>query len=70
VSSGQQLDTTIDSLRSHFASGGGPVMAGGDLDCSSKCIVGQRAAHLIVVVSFSIKVLHKIKKKKLSREKI
>jgi hypothetical protein len=50
MSSGKELEGLMSTLRSHFASGGGPVMAGGDMDCSSKCIVGERAGHLLVVV--------------------
>ncbi|CAB3359075.1 Hypothetical predicted protein [Cloeon dipterum] len=49
MSSGAALQDKINVLRKHFASGGGPVMAGGDLDCSSKCIVGERAGHLLIV---------------------
>ncbi|XP_059487050.1 ufm1-specific protease 1 [Neocloeon triangulifer] len=49
VASGADLGNSVSTLRNHWAEGGGPVMVGGDVDCSSKCVVGERAGHLLVL---------------------
>ncbi|KAL6263786.1 hypothetical protein P5V15_003869 [Pogonomyrmex californicus] len=40
VSSGKELINQVDNIKKHFEQFGSPIMMGGDMDCSSKCIVG------------------------------
>lgn len=61
VNKGDDLANIVDSLRMHFDKFGSPVMMGGDVDCSSKGImgihVGSSDTYLLVVVrreSFSV----------------
>ncbi|KAF9424736.1 hypothetical protein HW555_000037 [Spodoptera exigua] len=53
VNHGDELKTIVDTLVSHFDKFGSPVMMGGDVDASSKGIlgihIGQRDASLLVV---------------------
>ncbi|XP_064292605.1 probable Ufm1-specific protease 1 [Plodia interpunctella] len=42
VNKGDELQSIIDSLISHFVKFGSPIMMGGDVDCSSKGIMGVR----------------------------
>lgn len=55
VNYGDELQTIVDVLVNHFDKFGSPVMMGGDIDTSSKGImgihVGHRDASLLVVVS-------------------
>lgn len=54
VNHGDELKTIVDTLVSHFDKFGSPVMMGGDVDASSKGIlgihVGQQNTSLLVVV--------------------
>lgn len=54
VNKGDELQSIIDSLISHFVKFGSPIMMGGDVDCSSKGIMGVRVCgndtSLLVVV--------------------
>lgn len=56
VNKGDDLNTIVDALISHFEKFGSPVMMGGDVDCSSKGIMGihtdKAGASLLVVVRF------------------
>nr|XP_031841942.1 ufm1-specific protease 1 isoform X1 [Nomia melanderi] len=40
VRSGKELSGQIAVIKTHFQEFGSPIMMGGDMDCSSKCIVG------------------------------
>ncbi|CAH2227386.1 jg14904, partial [Pararge aegeria aegeria] len=40
VNRGDDLENIVDNLCTHFEKFGSPVMMGGDLDCSSKGVVG------------------------------
>ncbi|XP_045502202.1 ufm1-specific protease 1 [Colias croceus] len=40
VNKGEGLDNIVDALKTHFIKYGSPVMMGGDVDCSSKGIMG------------------------------
>lgn len=40
VSSGKGLIEQVDNIKRHLEQFGSPIMMGGDMDCSSKCIVG------------------------------
>lgn len=55
VNKGDELQSIVDVLVSHFVKFGSPVMMGGDIDCSSKGIMGihveNEEASLLVVVS-------------------
>ncbi|KAI8420258.1 hypothetical protein MSG28_008799, partial [Choristoneura fumiferana] len=39
------LNTIVDTLKSHFEKFGSPIMMGGDVDCSSKGIMGIHVDH-------------------------
>lgn len=45
VNQGDELKTLVDTLVSHFDKFGSPVMMGGDVDASSKGIVGIHVGH-------------------------
>lgn len=51
------LNTIVDTLCNHFKTMGSPVMMGGDIDCSSKGIMGiyksDKDTYLLVVVGIS-----------------
>ncbi|KAL4712603.1 hypothetical protein ACJJTC_007198 [Scirpophaga incertulas] len=53
VNKGNELNTIIETLKCHFAKFSSPVMMGGDVDCSSKGIMGIKVedgvASLLVV---------------------
>lgn len=57
VNKGDELSTITNALRTHFDMFGSPVMMGGDMDCSSKGIMGinfgGNEPSLLVVVCFS-----------------
>ncbi|CAH0764304.1 unnamed protein product [Diatraea saccharalis] len=54
VNKGDELSYIVDTLMDHFKKFGSPVMMGGDIDCSSKGIMGIQVvdgdASLLVVV--------------------
>ncbi|XP_073953922.1 ufm1-specific protease 1-like [Choristoneura fumiferana] len=45
VNKGDDLNTIVDTLKSHFEKFGSPIMMGGDVDCSSKGIMGIHVDH-------------------------
>ncbi|KAM3960301.1 UFM1 specific peptidase 1 [Aphomia sociella] len=53
VNKGEELQKIVDTLVSHFNKFGSPVMMGGDIDCSSKGIMGihtnRKDASLLIV---------------------
>lgn len=61
VNHGDELKTIVDALVSHFDKFGSPVMMGGNVDASSKGIVGihvgPRDASLLIVVRLGYKHL-------------
>lgn len=54
VKKGDALESVVESLCSHFEKFGSPVMMGGDVDCSSKGVVGVHSdgdnSELLIVV--------------------
>lgn len=57
VNKGDQLENIVVQLKNHFEKFGSPIMMGGDVDCSSKGIMGihedgVRSSLLIVVSCF------------------
>lgn len=55
VNKNESLESILEALKSHFVQYGSPVMMGGDVDCSSKGIMGIHVngsdSSLLVVVS-------------------
>lgn len=55
VNKGDELKNIIDTLKNHFQKFGSPVMMGGDIDCSSKGVMGihvsDNDASLLIVVN-------------------
>ncbi|XP_063366745.1 ufm1-specific protease 1 [Cydia amplana] len=53
VNKGDNLGTIVDTLKTHFEKFGSPIMMGGDVDCSSKGIMGihidKSEASLLIV---------------------
>ncbi|XP_037962231.2 ufm1-specific protease 1 [Plutella xylostella] len=53
VNRGSELTTIVDTLKNHFLKFGSPIMMGGDVDCSSKGImgvhIGDSDAYLLIV---------------------
>ncbi|KAL0820340.1 hypothetical protein ABMA28_006240 [Loxostege sticticalis] len=45
VNKGEELQTIVDTLVAHFERFGSPIMMGGDVDCSSKGIMGIQINH-------------------------
>lgn len=67
VNTGDELIAIVDGLINHFERFGSPVMMGGDVDCSSKGVMGihvvDNEASLLIVVSnvviiFKFMLLH------------
>lgn len=58
LTSGVELNNVVGVLKDHFEKFGSPVMMGGDMDCSSKGVIGvnigKAAAHLLIVVSAAL----------------
>lgn len=58
MKSKKDLDDHVDDVYQHFLRKGCPIMMGGDMDCSSKGVVGVRKINekteLLIVVCLSV----------------
>lgn len=58
----ESLESIVEALKAHFIRFGSPVMMGGDVDCSSKGIMGIHVngaeSSLLVVVSKSFQLYY------------